>query len=78
MSTDLDTQVRAMLDARRGDWQRIAAAADVSHSWISQFVRGLIPNPGFATLKKLHEHLSKSEAVADSDQPKQPSAAAAG
>ena len=39
----IDTQVRTLLEARRGDWQRIAAEADVSHSWISQFVRGLIP-----------------------------------
>lgn len=78
MSTDLDTQVRAMLDARRGDWQRIAAAADVSHSWISQFVRGLIPNPGFATLKKLHEHLSKPDAATDGDQLRQTRTAAAG
>ena len=60
MSTDLDTQVRTLLEARRGDWQRIAAEADVSHSWITQFVRGLIPNPGFATLKRLHEHLAKT------------------
>lgn len=57
MNTELDTEVRAMLQQRRGDWKRIAADAEVSHSWISQFVRGLIPNPGYATLKKLREHL---------------------
>lgn len=58
MSTDLDAEVRQMLEARRGDWRQIAVDAEVSHSWISQFVRGLIPNPGFATLKRLHVHLA--------------------
>lgn len=53
MSTDLDIRVRADLERLRGDWPRIAAAADVSHSWISQFVRGKIPNPGIATLKQI-------------------------
>lgn len=54
MSTDLDVEVRAALEARRGDWQRVADDARVSHSWISQFMRGKIPNPGYATLKRLH------------------------
>ena len=64
MSPDLDTQVRQMLEARRGDWKVIAEQADVSHSWISQFVRGLIPNPGFTTLKRMHEHLAATNAAA--------------
>lgn len=57
MSTDLDAVVREALDQRRGDWKRISEAADVSHSWISQFVRGKIPNPGYATLKRIHAEL---------------------
>lgn len=57
MSTDLDIEVRAELERRKGDWKRIAAAADVSHSWISQFVRKKIPNPGYATLRKLRAEL---------------------
>jgi transcriptional regulator with XRE-family HTH domain len=57
MSTELDIQVRNALESRRGDWQRIADDAEVSHSWISQFVRGKIPNPGFGTLKRLHSAL---------------------
>jgi transcriptional regulator with XRE-family HTH domain len=61
MSTDLDTKVRELLESKRGDWQRIAEEAKVSHSWISQFVRNLIPNPGFTTLKKLHDVLSPRE-----------------
>lgn len=63
MTPELDTEVRAMLEQRRGDWKRIAADAEVSHSWISQFVRGLIPNPGYATLKKLREHLATKAAA---------------
>lgn len=58
MSTTLDIEVRAALEKRRGDWPRIAESADVSHSWISQFCRGKIPNPGFETLKKLHATLN--------------------
>ncbi len=57
MSTDLDQQLRAALQARRGDWQEIAKSADVSYSWLSKFVNGHIPNPGYETLKKLHAAL---------------------
>jgi len=53
----LDTQVRAALLIRKGDWSAIAKQADVSHSWLSKFVNGHIDNPGFATLKRLHQHL---------------------
>jgi len=63
MSTELDIEVRTLLEQRRGDWKRIAADAEVSHSWISQFVRGLIPNPGYVTLKKLREHLVSKAAA---------------
>ncbi len=59
METELDTELRAELDRRRGDWPRISKAADVSHSWVSQFVRGKIPNPGYATLKRLQAALAK-------------------
>ena len=51
MKTQLDSKVRAALEARRGDWPAIAQRAGVSHSWLSQFVRGLIPNPGIETLR---------------------------
>ena len=61
MSTQLDIEVRQALENRRGDWPQIALKADVSHSWISQFVRNKIPNPGFATLKRLHDELIGTE-----------------
>jgi transcriptional regulator with XRE-family HTH domain len=63
MTTDLDVQVQAALKRRRGDWRGISERAGVSHSWISQFVRGLIPNPGYATLKKLAVELSEADAT---------------
>lgn len=50
---DLDSRVRSELEKRRGDWKHLAAEAGVSHSWISQFVREKIPNPGYSTLRKL-------------------------
>ncbi len=61
MSIDLDHQVRALLDSKRGEWKQLAAAADVSHSWISKFVRQKIPNPGIETLRKLHRELTKPQ-----------------
>jgi transcriptional regulator with XRE-family HTH domain len=59
MTTDLDTEVRRQLEERRGGWPAIALEAGISHSWISQFVRHRIPNPGYATLVKLHDALAK-------------------
>jgi transcriptional regulator with XRE-family HTH domain len=55
---ELDTEVKRLLEDRKGEWQTIATAAEVSHSWISQFCRGLIANPGYATLKRLHAALA--------------------
>lgn len=63
MSTQLDTDVRAALEQRRGDWQTIARESGVSYSWISKFVNGHIPNPGFTTLKDLHGYLVKQQAA---------------
>jgi transcriptional regulator with XRE-family HTH domain len=54
----LDVEVRELLESRRGTWQDIAKGAGVSHSWISQFMRDKIPNPGFATLQRLRAHLA--------------------
>lgn len=62
MDTPLDIEVRQALVARRGQWPRIAEECGVSHSWISQFVRDKIPNPGFKTLTRLREHLAQPDA----------------
>ena len=64
MEKSLDTEVRCLLELRRGDWQAIAAdpSADVSYSWLSKFFNGHITNPGYATLRRLHDYLSAVKA----------------
>lgn len=69
---DLDTVVLELLQARKGDWKRIADESKVvSYSWISKFVNGHIPNAGVATLKELRvwleAHPPASHAPAASD-----------
>jgi transcriptional regulator with XRE-family HTH domain len=64
MSTPLDVEVRAALEAKRGFWKQVAADTGVSYSWISQFVRNKIPNPGYATLVRLRDELAKPTAEA--------------
>ena len=61
MQTNLDESVSAMLKARKGDWMAISQQAEVSYSWLSKFVNGHIPNPGYATLARLHKLLSLPE-----------------
>lgn len=61
MDKPLDQKVRDLLLARRGKWTDISIAADVSHSWISKFVNGHIPNPGYGRLARLVAHLELSE-----------------
>lgn len=58
MDKPLDIEVRDLLDARKGQWLAIANGSGVSYSWLSKFFNGHIPNPGFATLKKLREHMA--------------------
>lgn len=48
-----EAEVKSLLESKRGDWQAIADRADVSHSWLSKFVNGRIPNPGTQTLRKV-------------------------
>jgi len=62
MDMRLDEQVRAALESRRGDWPRIAAECEVSHSWLSKFVRRQIPNPGYLTLVRLRDKLVPADA----------------
>lgn len=64
MSTSFDVEVRQLLAARKGDWQAVAEKSGVSYSWLSKFVNGHIPNPGFGTLTKLHAHLTAPAAEA--------------
>ena len=62
MEKNLDTKVRSLLELRRGNWQAIATASDVSYSWLSKFVNGHIENPGYRTLRRLHDYLSAVKA----------------
>jgi len=57
MTQQIDAEVKALLDSRRGDWLEIAAGSQVSYSWLSKFANGRIPNPGIVTLRKLHAYL---------------------
>ncbi len=57
MEKALDVEVKQLLNARRGSWQQVAEAADVSYSWLSKFARGKIENPGYATLVRLQTYL---------------------
>lgn len=58
----LDQNVKDMLQARKGKWRHIAQTAGVSESWVSQFMRGIIPNPGIETLRKLHRAMKEGKA----------------
>lgn len=62
MDESLDVRVKEQLGKRKGDWQSIAVAAEVSYSWLSKFYNGHIDNPGYATLRRLDEHLRAAEA----------------
>ncbi len=57
MNAPLDARVKALLDARKGDWLEVAAKSGISYSWLSKFSNGHIKNPGYATLTKLLAHL---------------------
>jgi hypothetical protein len=60
MTKPLDIEVRDLLIARKGDWQSIAGEeSGVSYSWLSKFVNGHIPNPGYAKLAALQKLLKK-------------------
>jgi len=61
MKFDLDSRLKSALEQRRGEWPDIANGSNVSYSWLSKFVNGHIPNPGYTTLKGLHEYLSKQK-----------------
>lgn len=58
MENALDTEVKVLLEARRGDWLTVAKGSGVSYSWLSKFANGHIDNPGYATLKRLRDYLT--------------------
>lgn len=52
-SRKLDERVRQMLIDSKGTWHQLAEEAEVSHSWLSKFARGVTNNPGLARLKRV-------------------------
>jgi hypothetical protein len=46
------------LNARKGDWPKIAADNDVSYSWLTKLAQGKIPNPGVTTVERLYLFLN--------------------
>jgi transcriptional regulator with XRE-family HTH domain len=61
MSHDIESEIRSMLLARRGEWRHIAEQSGVvSYSWLSKYMCGHIPNPGIRTLTDLHSYLTSA------------------
>ena len=61
MDKPLDDAVKEFLAANRGVWTAIADDAQVSHSWLSKFVNGHIPNPGLTTLRKVRDAIERHQ-----------------
>lgn len=55
----LHIKLRDRLADARGQWRAIAEASGISYSWLSQFARGIITNPGYVTLCKLRPALPR-------------------
>jgi transcriptional regulator with XRE-family HTH domain len=59
MPARLDDQIRRLLNKRRGDWPRIAAASGVSYSWLTKLAQGTLANPSYMRLERVLEQLNK-------------------
>lgn len=62
----LDTLVRDLLGARKGEWAAIASQTGISYSWLSKFFNGHIDNPGYQTLRALHAYLVAQKEASES------------
>jgi hypothetical protein len=59
-----ESEIRALLEGRKGDWQAIARDASVSHSWLSKFVNGHIDGkhgPGIYTLRRVRAAIAAND-----------------
>lgn len=54
---DLLAVTLQLLERHRGRWPGICAATGLSYSWLTKLAQGLIRNPSFLRLQRLHEHL---------------------
>ena len=61
MANKFDEAVRLALGEQKGRWPEIAVTADVSHSWLSQFYRGVLINVQLNTLRRVAEVLGVKE-----------------
>ena len=70
---ELLEQTREMLAKCKGRWPEVAERAEVSHPWISKFMRGKIPNSGIMTLDAVDDVVRKmlNEQQAASDKAQQ-------
>lgn len=62
MRTNLVQRRDDLIDELRrfeGRWPEVVRLADVSHSWLSQFARRKIPNPGIETLDRVSRALQQ-------------------
>jgi len=64
MKTPLLEQVKAGLQARKGDWVSIATDSGVPYDTISKVARGATSNPGVLTVQKLYDCLARMESAA--------------
>lgn len=64
MKTSLLDYVIAGLQAKKGDWNRIAELSGVPYDTISKIARGATANPGVLTVQKLSDCLNAMEAAA--------------
>lgn len=65
----LDVEIKRLLEEHRGKWQEISDGSGVSHSWISQFCRGLIPKPSYDSLKKVKDYFEPPPPVRAAKKP---------
>ena len=49
------------LKATKGNWPRVARAADIEYFWLVKLVNGSLKNPSYHTVEKLAKYLKSVE-----------------
>ena len=57
MSESLLEYAVKRLDATKGNWPRVARAADVEYFWLVKLANGKLKNPSYHTVEKLAKYL---------------------
>ena len=55
---DTITEIRAQLDARRGEWPAICRATGLNYHWLTKFAQGRIADPSSTKITRLSGHLA--------------------